>query len=207
MSAKSLTQLFRVINPNYLKKKDRGKPTEASEEIKVKQYGELDAKDFVPGTEVLEEDKGSENEEEFEEASDDESGSDSEEWVEVSHSEDEVPKKEEKEDEEDEVSVVDKVKKAAHISSSRILTQEDFRKVRIAQLAKQLEAAKPRRFSRKDEDKASEETGKILEKKEVVPLTAIEKTYKKARANRESRLATVLEGREGGRSLARKRER
>lgn len=31
----------------------KGKPTEASIEIKAKKFGELDAKDYIPGAEVL----------------------------------------------------------------------------------------------------------------------------------------------------------
>lgn len=52
MAARSLIQLFRAVNPALLHKKDRGKPTEESKDITVKQYGELKTTDFVPGTEV-----------------------------------------------------------------------------------------------------------------------------------------------------------
>ncbi|XP_006824267.1 protein SDA1 homolog [Saccoglossus kowalevskii] len=52
-AAKSLIQLFRTVNPTLLHKKDRGKPTDFSKEIKVKEYGEVVAPDFVPGAEVL----------------------------------------------------------------------------------------------------------------------------------------------------------
>lgn len=31
----------------------QGKPTEASVEIKTKRFGEIDAKDYIPGAEVL----------------------------------------------------------------------------------------------------------------------------------------------------------
>uniref|UniRef100_A0A8C7Y3I9 Protein SDA1 n=1 Tax=Oryzias sinensis TaxID=183150 RepID=A0A8C7Y3I9_9TELE len=54
MSARALIQLFRNLNPHMLHKKDRGKPTEASTDAKVKDYGELEAKDYIPGAEVLE---------------------------------------------------------------------------------------------------------------------------------------------------------
>lgn len=32
----------------------QGKPTEASTEARIKDYGELEAKDYIPGAEVLE---------------------------------------------------------------------------------------------------------------------------------------------------------
>lgn len=44
----------------------QGRPTEASAEAKIKDYGELEAKDYIPGAEVLEVDgenkEGEENE-------------------------------------------------------------------------------------------------------------------------------------------------
>lgn len=40
----------------------QGRPTEASLEAKIKDYGELEAKDYIPGAEVLEENE--ENKEE-----------------------------------------------------------------------------------------------------------------------------------------------
>ncbi|XP_051794537.1 protein SDA1 homolog isoform X2 [Acanthochromis polyacanthus] len=92
MSARGLIQLFRNLNPQMLHKKDRGRPTEASTEAKIKDYGELEAKDYIPGAEVLEveEEKkeGEEDEDGWESASisdDDEDG----EWVDVHHSSDE----------------------------------------------------------------------------------------------------------------------
>lgn len=39
----------------------QGKPTEASVEARVQEYGELDAKDYIPGAEILEIEKGEEN--------------------------------------------------------------------------------------------------------------------------------------------------
>lgn len=43
----------------------QGRPTEASAETKIKDYGELEAKDYIPGAEVLEvEEKQKEGDEE-----------------------------------------------------------------------------------------------------------------------------------------------
>jgi len=49
MAARSLIQLFRTVCPDLLLKKDRGKPTEASAELGAKKFGQLQAREFVPG--------------------------------------------------------------------------------------------------------------------------------------------------------------
>ncbi|MEE6460412.1 hypothetical protein FKM82_000958 [Ascaphus truei] len=89
MSARSLIQLFRSLNPHMLQKKFRGKPTEASTEARIHEYGELDAKDYIPGAEVLDVEKEEAEEDDgWENASlsdDDEDG----EWIDVHHSSDE----------------------------------------------------------------------------------------------------------------------
>lgn len=53
MAARSLIGTFRRINPELLRKKDRGRPTEANIMIKPSKYGEIQAKEFVSGAEVL----------------------------------------------------------------------------------------------------------------------------------------------------------
>jgi protein SDA1 len=53
MAARSLIQLYRGIHPDLLHKKDRGRLTMAAVGQKPLEYGELEAKSFVPGTELL----------------------------------------------------------------------------------------------------------------------------------------------------------
>ena len=53
MAARSIIALYRATNPELLHKKDRGRPTEASEELRTKRYGETVAKDYLPGAEEL----------------------------------------------------------------------------------------------------------------------------------------------------------
>lgn len=74
MAAQALIHVYRNSMPTMLHKKDRvsrfairinfkksflisynfqGRPTEATIEIKARQYGEIDAKEFVPGAEVI----------------------------------------------------------------------------------------------------------------------------------------------------------
>lgn len=83
MAAKSLIFLYREQVPTLLHKRDRGRPTEASVEIKPRQYGEVHAYDHIPGAEAL-----------LNEATKKDIGSDSEDsdggWVDVDHSD--VPK-------------------------------------------------------------------------------------------------------------------
>ncbi|CAK9812995.1 Protein SDA1 homolog [Anthophora quadrimaculata] len=53
MAARSLIALFRVSVPELLHKKDRGRPTEATITLEMPKYGQVSANDFVPGAEVL----------------------------------------------------------------------------------------------------------------------------------------------------------
>ncbi|KAM0728697.1 Protein SDA1-like protein [Formica fusca] len=53
MAARSLIGTFRRIMPDLLRKKDRGRPTEANVMIKSSKYGEIQANEFIPGAEVL----------------------------------------------------------------------------------------------------------------------------------------------------------
>lgn len=186
MAARSLIQLYRVLNPKMLKKKDRAKPTEASTDQKLKQYGELDIKEFVAGTEVLADETESDSDNSW---TDEESVSDAEEegWIDVSHSEDEDI--DVKEPESETLSPEEAHAKASLISSSRILTQEEFQKAKAATLAKHLKAKK----AGSTRNETPLQLG--LKNKEIVSLRDIEKTYKKVRSDKESRLSTVLEGR------------
>ncbi|GFQ96703.1 protein SDA1 homolog, partial [Trichonephila clavata] len=54
-AAKSIINLFREINPKMLKRRYKIRPTEAVKELNEKsfEYGALNAKSYIPGTEVL----------------------------------------------------------------------------------------------------------------------------------------------------------
>lgn len=200
MASRGLIQLFRSLNPQMLHKKDRGRPTEASAEAKIKDYGELEAKDYIPGAEVLEVEnkEGEEDEEGWESASisdDDEDG----EWVDVHHSSDE-----------DTGEVAEKLQsmpaeerkaKAAAVSASRLLTQEDFKKIRLVQMAKEVNAAPGKGQKRKnvDSDDEADNRGELL------TLRNIEKLHKKPKADKETRLATAMAGRTDRKEFVKKR--
>jgi len=153
-------------------------------EIVARKYGEVDAKEFVPGAEILLETENVE--------SGDNSDISDDEWVNVSHSEDEIDDdddiddEEGKEDGDDSIEeeesddnakdinetdqstctqgsltldqtttkkkvitkkeqLAEKKEKAAQVSSMRILTDEDFKRIEIAQLNKQMTSAKNRK--------------------------------------------------------------
>ncbi|KAL6264384.1 hypothetical protein P5V15_004496 [Pogonomyrmex californicus] len=84
MAAHSLIGTFRRIMPELLRKKDRGRPTEANVMIKSSKYGEIRASEFIPGAEVLY-DRQAENTEE----TNDSDGEDDDEWIDVSESDEE----------------------------------------------------------------------------------------------------------------------
>uniref|UniRef100_UPI003AAD8B39 protein SDA1 homolog isoform X2 n=1 Tax=Centroberyx gerrardi TaxID=166262 RepID=UPI003AAD8B39 len=203
MSARGLIQLFRNLNPQMLSKRDRGRPTEASTEAKMKDYGELEAKDYIPGAEVLEveeEEKGEgeEDEDGWESASisdDDEDG----EWVNVHHSSDEEAG--EMAEKLQSMPVEERKAKAAAVSASRLLTQDDFKKIRLAQMAKEVNAAPGKGQKRKnvDSDDEGDSRGEIL------TLRNIEKLHKKPKADKETRLATAMAGRTDRKDFVKKR--
>ena len=89
---------------------------------------------------------------------------------------------------------------AARVSSSRILTDKEFEAIRRSQLRKQVQAMHPRIKKRKhesDEEGSLDEEEEALQRPEIVPLGNIERLYKKGKADKDSRLASVHEGREG----------
>ncbi|XP_050804337.1 protein SDA1 homolog [Gopherus flavomarginatus] len=194
MSAKTLIHLFRSLNPQMLQKKFRGKPTEASSEARIHEYGELDAKDYIPGAEILEvenkEEGGGEHEEDgwqsasLSEEDDDEDG----EWIDVHHSSDE--EQQEVAEKIKSMPVEEQKAKAAAVSTSRVLTQEDFQKIRLAQIAKELNSAPGKAAKRKNIEIDSDEE----RRGELLSLRDIEHLHKKPKSDKETRLATAMAG-------------
>ncbi|XP_003774571.1 protein SDA1 homolog [Sarcophilus harrisii] len=191
MSARTLIQLFRSLNPQMLQKKFRGKPTEASVEARIQEYGELDAKDYIPGAEVLDVEKEEEDEEDDDDGWESASLSDEDEdgeWIQVHHSSDE--EQQEIAEKLKSVPVEERKAKAAAVSTSRVLTQEDFQKIRLAQLRKEMDAAPGKSQKRKNFDIDSEEE----ERGELLSLRDIEHLHKKPKSDKETRLATAMAG-------------
>ncbi|KAI4471869.1 hsda/sda1-related [Holotrichia oblita] len=216
MAARSLIHLFRTTRPELLHKKDRGRPTEAAEELTSMNYGQIDAKDYIPGAEVLLKEKH----EQVEINSDSDSNED--EWVDINHSSDEAGDNTSDDDDDgsdvsesinaedetsrqiDEVSgnqvktskitskhKLSKIEKkeqkadaAKEISLGRILTDEDFKRIDMANIKKQLPE---RGVKRKLEEAQSERS-------ELVKLGDIENIFKKRKHDKAARIASVKEG-------------
>lgn len=201
MSARGLIQLFRDLNPQMLHRKDRGKPTESSKEAKIQNYGELEAKDYIPGAEVLEvEEKVDEEEDDDGWESASMSEDDDGEWVNVHHSSDE-----------DQTEVTEKLQsipederkaKAVAVSTSRLLTQDDFKKIRVAQMAKEVSTAPGKGQKRKNVESDEEE-----QRGELLSLRDIERLHKKPKSDKETRLATAMAGRTDRKEFVRKRSK
>ena len=160
-----------------------------------KKYGEADAKDFIPGAEVVEpntdlekpekengdqnsrkrkreEENGGQNSKRRKR---EDSGSDSDDsdegWEDVIHSDDE-----EQEEPQDPTSLEERKAKAIEVTSSRILTDADFKRIEAAQIRKQVQGfSKSRNKKRRlDEDKPQINTAKPRD--ELVDLANIGKS-------------------------------
>ncbi|KAL1517042.1 hypothetical protein ABEB36_000859 [Hypothenemus hampei] len=203
MAAKSLIQLYRHVRPDLLHKKDRGRPTEASDEIETFDYGKIDAKDYVPGADVLLSQEKSNEEIEI----NSESGSDDDEWIDIDQSDEEEESVEEEEDEkEDKINgsnrknlkakkskkevLEEKKALAQQVTIERILTDEDFKKIDVANLQKQLQTTGQGRKRKMEDDNANN-------KSELVKLSDIENIYKKRKHDKQTRIQSVKEGQEG----------
>lgn len=201
MAARSLLQLYRDVNPTLLRKKDRGKPGSKTTTVtfeKVKEYGASDAPSFVPGADLLELEKTEEEEKAGWETDDEEENDESDgEWMDVSHSEDENENEKVEDFDEDA-----EKKKAEMISVTRILTDDDFKKIQQRAISEQLDGGQNKGQKRKHTTYA-----KPMNNDEVVSLAQIENVHKKMRHDKESRLATVLEGREGREKFGRTRQK
>ncbi|XP_014295711.1 protein SDA1 homolog [Microplitis demolitor] len=258
MATRSLISLFRSTMPELLHKKDRGRPTEASVALEALQYGQVDAKDFVPGAEVLLKPAEDLSDVDSDATEDDSDG----EWVDVNHSSDEgggqdvddgdddddddegeeddsdededEDGSDEEEEENDEKSLEDdkkndeeksikkkkkiekpkkrtkldrkkdkmerlarmkkvkkqeftaeKKEKAAQISTERILTDEDFKRIDAALVKQQITNAK-----RGVKRPLVEES-----KSELVKLGDIENIYKKRKHDKQTRIESIKDGR------------
>ncbi|KAJ8884267.1 hypothetical protein PR048_016124 [Dryococelus australis] len=184
-----------------LKPRQRGRPTEARIELKQKKYGEVDAKSYIPGAEVLL-DTNKKHEDSVDVDSNE--SEDEDEWVDVDHSSDKscdqemdeevnlaeepVPlDKGEKTVEADGVSDhTEKQQKAALASTQQILSDEDFRKIEAAQLSKEVTSVHKAKKRPAPEERNS--------RGELVSLQDIENIFKKRRHDKEARLETVKRG-------------
>ncbi|XP_041460227.1 protein SDA1 homolog [Lytechinus variegatus] len=204
-ASRSLIHLFRKTNPELLHRKDKGKPTEQSIEVKAREYGELVASDFIPGAEVLAEEREEKegDKDGWESASSDSSDSDGS-WHDVCHSsDDEVEMKDGTENPASNLTSEEKVTRATVISQNRILTQEDFQAIRTEQVRKELASAPKTGRKRKNVEISSYKN----EGGELLSLNQIESIQYKPKHDKETRMATIMAGREGREKFGSKKQK
>jgi len=237
MAARSLIQLFRNLRPELLHKKDRGRPNEAIDEIESLDYGKTNAKDYVPGAEVL---LGEETETKDLNINSDESESDDDQWIDIQHSDeealvsgdDDMDSGEEVEEEEscdddtkgdsteDKVGsndnenndgktastgrkilkakrtkkdiLAEKKSLAQKVTQDRILTDEDFKRIDMANVQKHLQS------TNKGQKRSIVDPDTLLKNKDdLVKLGDIENIYKKRKHDKQTRMESVKKGQEG----------
>ena len=225
MAGRSLITLYRETMPSLLRKKDRGRPTEATMEIQQKQYGAVNSMNYIPGTEVLLR-KGKKAEKKQQEEVDDDDGSESdasESWVNVSddgqnleiESDDEEDGSDgDEEESEEEDSDDDEEDASEKPESSEKKEKVTKPKAAVATPVDDKEAmqelAHTKFFTDADFKRIEGELVKKkvtnarkrkaepeTEKSEFVRLTDIEMIHKKRKTDRETRIESVAKGREG----------
>jgi len=219
-SAKSLIQLFREKNPQLLERKDRGKPTEFQRDLVPLDYGQLNPKSYLEGAEILQQDMYDQDKQSNDDQSDQEQDEQSEEdWIEVSHSDDEEEEEENEDDQQEndnkmEIPMTEEERRerAISISTQRILTQREFEQLKVLEMKKRTQDRRRNRLeesatnSKKrktisiDTDSDADDENKKTKSDEnsgLISLKDIERVHKKRAHDKESRLETVLAGREG----------
>ncbi|VIO98316.1 Uncharacterized protein BM_BM6464 [Brugia malayi] len=223
MAARGIITLFRAVNPKLLHRKDRGRPTQKLKDLKVAEFGVEYAKEFVEGAECLPVEADAIDRELVQNDESDDTDFDSDfdtEFVEHDSLDSDVnmdscgnhvvvtdicvnnarsPNKESLETNDQKITFSDTKKKARRVCETRILTQNDFRKINAFRLKQQVGYDGKRR---NDDIKLEEELGETIarhnEENGLTRLKDIEKFHKKLRKEtKEERVETVKKGREG----------
>ncbi|ORX88453.1 SDA1-domain-containing protein, partial [Basidiobolus meristosporus CBS 931.73] len=194
MASRSLIGLFREINPELLKKKDRGKgATMSLKDFKPIQYGEARAAETIDGLELLANDKPAEDDDEaawegWEVESDDSDGEGD--WVDVQHSDDDTGGIEVAMDSDDEeekpVEEEENKEPKENIALTKILTPQDFARLNELKMMNKAEQLTGKR--KQDTTEASEE---------IVDESSILGPRKKKKQDYEERIESIMAGREG----------
>merc|ERR1712223_486814 len=85
--------------------------------------------------------------------------------------------------------------KAMEVTSSRILTDADFKRIEAAQLKKQVQGFGKSRNKKRRLDEEQPLISNAKPREELVDLANIEMIHKKRKHDKEARLATIMEGR------------
>jgi len=202
-AAKSLVSLYREINPEMLKKKDRGKiATINLKDIKAPQYGEVKVNDTVEGMDLLMKYEKKKEEKENNENNDDEDpGEGWEGWEVDSEAEvfsDDDNENKEEETEEDKAKKerikMEEKKKATEELTMRILTDEDFSKLKRLRHHEEIK----RMTGNKDEDYISDSSEEDEdEEKEYLDADDLTVHIKRKKSDYAERIESIKRGREG----------
>ncbi|KAK9696697.1 Severe Depolymerization of Actin [Basidiobolus ranarum] len=191
MASRSLIGLFREINPELLKKKDRGKGVTMSlKDFKPAQYGEARAAETIDGLDLLSKEKTTEEDdaaawEGWEVESDDSEGEGD--WVDVQQSDDETAIQVEMDsDEEKPKEEEENQEPVENIALTKILTPQDFARINELKTMNKAEQIIGKR--KQDTNEASEE---------IVDESTILGPRKKKKQDYEERLESIKAGREG----------
>ncbi|CAF2030750.1 unnamed protein product [Rotaria magnacalcarata] len=217
-SARSLIQLFREKNPQLLERKDRGKPTEFQRDLVPLDYGQSKPKSYLEGAEIFQQDIDDQDEQSNDEDEQDDDQQSEEDWINVSNSDedDELDDNDENQENGDKMETTlteeERRERAITISSQRILTQQEFEQLKVLELKRRIQDRRRNRLeesmtdSRKrktisiDTDSDSDDENKknnADQNSGLITLRDIERVHKKRAHDKESRLETVIAGREG----------
>jgi len=149
--------------PDLLHKRDRGRPTEATAALEPLKYGEVDAKEFVPGAEVLLEAPHKDSVEVDSEDSENE-----DEWVDINHSSDEGEAGSEvDEDDYEECESEDMSDDDSEEESSEKVTQKKRKQENEDDEEETSEKVSPKKRKHEGEDEKEDSTAKKRAKVEV----------------------------------------
>ncbi|RIA84781.1 SDA1-domain-containing protein [Glomus cerebriforme] len=206
MAARSLIGLFREINPELLKRKDRGKVASMNlKDFKPLQYGQVRAMEQIEGIELLEEYKqsslcdGKQGDEwaGWEIASDNSSSDEG--WIDVPSDDDQDIIVSDSSDEEndksnDDVNEVNEKnveeKKISTLAMTQLLTPADFAKLNELKLEHKVEQVV-------EGGKRKRNSTQQNEPSDIIDVNTITGPRKKAKQDYEERLESIKAGREG----------
>ncbi|XP_066932226.1 protein SDA1 homolog [Clytia hemisphaerica] len=181
-------------NETETKEKTKKKKKEASEDGEKDKDSENESESGSEAEDEDNEDWETDEEEDEDVGSD---GEDSDGWINVSHSEDDMEEEDEEDDEDTQQEKEDARAKAEQVSQTKFLTDDDFKKIQQKAISQQIESGPSAGKRGKKRKQTTAASGQEKEKSELVDLASIENVVKKMKHDKESRLATVLAGREG----------
>ncbi|KAL3985308.1 SDA1 family protein [Acanthocheilonema viteae] len=223
MAARAIITLFRAINPKLLHRKDRGKPTQKLKDLKVAEFGVEHPKEFVEGAECLSLEADASDTDFMQIDGSDDTDFDTE-FVEkdsdldgdmnscgshvaatnICADNEGSSSKNICEMDDQKTTSSEPKEKAKQVCETRILTQDDFRKINAFRLKQHIGCGEKQR---NDDVKLEEEVEEMIARQNengLPRLRDIEKFHKKLRKEtKEERMETVKKGREGRQQFGR----